>query len=65
MKAPSVYIVIKTRGDGYGHNSYEYVSWHFDKREAQDIADENKGEFEWWSVEEVPAADPAPKPDRW
>lgn len=58
MNGPKIYVVIKGHGDGYGHNSYDYVAWYFDKNEARKHAEQKRGDFEWFDVEEVPAGSP-------
>jgi len=68
MKAPKVYIVVQTAGDGYGHNSYTYLSWHFDESEARARVEILKLEVTkfgfWFDFEEVPAFEPMNE-DRW
>lgn len=66
VKAPPVFIALRTTGDGYGHNSVTYLSWHFDEKEAQTAADAACADTQerptgWASVEEVQAPDPQEK----
>lgn len=57
-----MFVVVKTRGDGYGHNSSEFISWHFDEDEAREAARAPTGsEFVGLAVEEVPAPEPIPE----
>lgn len=66
MKAPSIFVVLKTTGDGYGHNSTTYVSWHWDEQEANAAAEAGKQEGAWWmSVEEVEPPQKMVKEKRW
>ena len=69
MKAPSVFIVVQTNGDGYGHNSITYLEWYFDEDEAK-AREKHFREVTttpgfWFDVEEVPAPDPIPKRRSW
>lgn len=69
MNGPPIYIILKTRGDGYGHNSQEFIAWYFDKEEAEQrraaLKADAPSEFTWYEVEEVPAGSPMPERSRW
>lgn len=55
MSGPDIFIVVHVHGDGYGHNSYEYVGWYFDEREAEAVREVGGS---WFNVERVPAGSP-------
>jgi hypothetical protein len=64
MKGPSIFIVIESSGDGYGHGSDTFISWHFDEDEANECANQlTPNEYSHRYVEEVPAPDPIKKKD--
>jgi hypothetical protein len=66
MSGPDVFVVIRTSGDGYGHNSYEHVAWFFDEQEADASAKSHGEKFgTWHSVERVSAGTPMPEQSRW
>lgn len=55
MKAPSIFVVVKSHRDFHGVN---FVSWHFDKAEAERAAERvTRTEFSGASVEEVQSPD--------
>jgi hypothetical protein len=61
VKGPTIYVVVKGRGDGYGHNSYEHVAWFFSKREATEYRDEmikSLAAWEWIDVEPIKSSEP-------
>lgn len=68
MKAPPIFIVVRTTGDGYSHDSHEYVAWFFDESDASEFSKAQPRPDHggtWFSVERVEAAEPMPEKPRW